>query len=129
ETPAAPAAGGRDIETALGTRWAVWVGGIALALGGVFLVRYSIEAGIFGPGVRLAAAALFGIALAVAGEFARRSAFRVPVGGLDAAYVPAILTAASSFTLFAAAFAAHDVYGFIGPAAAFVLLAAIALAT
>ncbi|MGO4841796.1 DUF2339 domain-containing protein, partial [Rhizobiaceae sp. 2RAB30] len=30
-----------DIETALGTRWAVWVGGLALALGGVFLVRYS----------------------------------------------------------------------------------------
>ena len=37
------------IETALGTRWAVWVGGLALALGGIFLVRYSIEAGIFGP--------------------------------------------------------------------------------
>ncbi|TJV28622.1 MAG: DUF2339 domain-containing protein, partial [Mesorhizobium sp.] len=42
-----------DIETALGTRWAVWVGGIALALGGLFLIRYTIEAGIFGPGVRL----------------------------------------------------------------------------
>ena len=38
-----------DIETALGTRWAVWVGGLALALGGLFLIRYSIEAGIFGP--------------------------------------------------------------------------------
>ncbi|TIP91316.1 MAG: DUF2339 domain-containing protein, partial [Mesorhizobium sp.] len=30
-----------DIETALGTRWAVWVGGIALALGGLFLIRYT----------------------------------------------------------------------------------------
>ena len=44
------AAEGPDIETALGTRWAVWVGGLALALGGIFLVRYSIEAGFFGPG-------------------------------------------------------------------------------
>jgi uncharacterized membrane protein len=27
----------------LGSRWAVWVGRLALALGGLFLVRYSIE--------------------------------------------------------------------------------------
>ena len=50
-----------DIETALGTRWAVWVGGLALALGGLFLIRYSIEAGIFGPGVRLTMAVLLGL--------------------------------------------------------------------
>ncbi|ODN70938.1 hypothetical protein A6302_01710 [Methylobrevis pamukkalensis] len=45
ERPRAP----RDLEEAIGSRWAVWVGGIALALGGVFLVRYSIEAGLLGP--------------------------------------------------------------------------------
>src|SRR5580704_6281138 len=30
-------------EEQFGTRWVVWAGGIALALGGFFLVRYSIE--------------------------------------------------------------------------------------
>ena len=35
----------RSLEENIGTRWAVWVGGLALALGGVFLIRYSIEAG------------------------------------------------------------------------------------
>ena len=119
----------RDLETTLGTRWAVWVGGLALALGGVFLVRYSIEAGIFGPRVRLAGAALFGLALAAAGEVARRRGFRAPAAGVAGAYVPAILTAAATFTLFSAVYAAHGIYGFIGPAAAFTLLAAIALAT
>lgn len=119
----------RDIETALGTRWAVWVGGLALALGGVFLIRYSIEAGFFGPRMRLAAAALFGVLLGVGGEVARRRGFRAPVGGLDAAYVPAILTAASAFTLFATVFAAHALYGFIGSLLAFVLLGALALGT
>ena len=118
-----------DIETALGARWAVWVGGLALALGGVFLVRYSIEAGLFGPGARLTAAALFGLALAAAGEIARRKGFRAPVGGMDGAHVPAILTAAAAFTLFAATYAAYGVYGFIGPATAFALLGALALAT
>lgn len=119
----------RDLETALGTRWAVWVGGLALALGGVFLVRYSIEAGIFGPRVRLAGAALFGLALAAAGELARRTGFRAPAAGVAGAYVPAILTAAATFTLFATIYAAHGIYGFIGPAVAFALLAAVALAT
>ncbi len=119
----------RDLETALGTRWAVWVGGLALALGGVFLVRYSIEAGIFGPRVRLAAAALFGIVLAAAGELARRRGFRAPIGGVNGAYVPAILTAAATFTLFSTVFAAHALYGFIGTATAFTLLAVIALGT
>uniref|UniRef100_UPI00177DBBA3 DUF2339 domain-containing protein n=1 Tax=Mesorhizobium mediterraneum TaxID=43617 RepID=UPI00177DBBA3 len=56
-----------DIETALGTRWAVWVGGIALALGGLFLIRYTIEAGIFGPGVRLSMAAMLGLVLVAVG--------------------------------------------------------------
>lgn len=118
-----------DLETTLGTRWAVWVGGLALALGGVFLVRYSIEAGIFGPGVRLTFASVFGVLLAAAGELARRRGFRSPVGGLDAAYIPAILTAAGAFTLFGATYAAHGIYGFIGPTVAFVLLGALALAT
>lgn len=118
-----------DIETALGTRWAVWVGGLALALGGIFLVRYSIEAGIFGPGVRLTMAALFGLILVGGGEFVRRTGFRLPAEGLQSAYVPAILTAAGAFTLFGTVYAAHGIYGFIGPAAAFVLLGLIGVGT
>lgn len=132
EAPAAAAsaqAPKRDFETALGTRWAVWVGGLALALGGVFLVRYSIEAGIFGPRVRLAGAALFGVLLALAGEVARRRGFRAPVAGVAGAYVPGILTAAATFTLFSTVYATHGIYGLIGPTVAFVLLAALALAT
>jgi len=118
-----------DIETALGTRWAVWVGGVALALGGLFLVRYTIESGIFGPGARLAMAALFGLLLAAGGEFIRRTGFKVPVQGAAGAYIPAILTAAGAFVLFGTVYAAHGIYGFIGPASAFVLLGAIGVAT
>ena len=118
-----------DIETALGTRWAVWVGGLALALGGLFLVKVSIEAGIFGPGVRLSLACLLGLALLGGGEFIRRTGFRVPVQGIAGAYVPGILTAAGVFTLFGAIYAAHGVYEFIGPTFAFLLLGLIGVAT
>lgn len=118
-----------DIETALGSRWAVWVGGLALALGGAFLVRYTIEAGLLGPVARLMLGGLFGLALIAAGEFIRRTGFVVKAAGNSAAYLPAILTAVGAFTLFAVIYAAHGIYGFIGPAAAFALLAAVALAT
>lgn len=133
---AAPAAAGPskgparpDIETALGTRWAVWVGGLALALGGVFLIRYTIEAGIFGPEVRLALAALLGLVLVAGGEVLRRMGFAMPVEGLKNAYLPAILTAAGAFTLFGTVYAAHGIYGFIGPGAAFTLLGLVGVAT
>ena len=116
-----------DIETALGTRWAVWVGGLALALGGIFLVRYSIEAGIFGPGMRLTMAGLLGLLLVAGGEFIRRTGFKVPLEGVQAAYVPGILTAAGAFTLFGTIYAAHGIYGFIGPAPAFILMAIVGL--
>lgn len=118
-----------DIETALGTRWAVWVGGLALALGGLFLIRYSIEAGIFGPGVRLAMAGLLGLVLVGGAEFIRRTGFKVPVQGAAGAYVPGILTAAGAFTLFGTIYAAHGIYGFIGAAPAFFLLGVIGIAT
>lgn len=131
--PARPAAAAKparpNVETALGTRWAVWVGGLALALGGIFLVRYTIEAGIFGPEVRLVLAAVLGVALVAAGEVIRRFGFRSPVEGISNAYVPGILTAAGAFVLFGTVYAAHGVYGFIGPSTAFFLLGVIGVAT
>ena len=49
---------GISFEERFGTQWTVWVGGIALAFGGFFLVRYSIEQGYFGPGMRIFLGAL-----------------------------------------------------------------------
>src|SRR5262249_49358438 len=57
--PARPAAAPEiSFEERFGTRWVVWAGGIALALGGFFLVRYSIEQDLFGPRARIFFAAL-----------------------------------------------------------------------
>src|SRR5262245_42904238 len=118
-----------SLEERLGTRWAVWLGGFALALGALLLVRHSIEQGIFGPGVRIALAAPFSLALVAAGEWFRRSERRFPAEAIPAAHVPSILTAAGTVGAFGTAYAAHALYDFIGPAAAFVLLGVIAIAT
>ena len=127
--PPAAAAPAPTLEERLGTRWAVWVGGAALALGGVLLVRFSIEQGVFGPGVRVALGCVFALALIAAGEWFRRSERASVIEAIPAAHVPGILTAAGTASLFGTVYAAYGLYHFIGPAAAFVLLGAIGVAT
>src|SRR5690348_16599598 len=51
--PAAAMPQRERIEELIMRRWAVWLGGLALALGGIFLVKYSIEQGYFGPAPRV----------------------------------------------------------------------------
>jgi uncharacterized membrane protein len=65
---AAAAASRRGAWRALGG----YVGGVALALGGLLLVRYSIEQGWFGPDARVALGLLFALTLVTAGEVLRR---------------------------------------------------------
>lgn len=138
ETPAsaAPASqAGPDLEEKigleerLGTRWVVWIGGLTLALGGVFLVKYSIEAGLLGPGVRVLLGGLFALALLATGEIARRKESLLSIEQLPAANIPAILTAAGTAVAFATVYAAYALYGFLSPPVAFVLLGAVALGT
>ncbi|MBO0128211.1 DUF2339 domain-containing protein [Agrobacterium sp. OT33] len=118
-----------SLESLLGARWAVWAGGLALALGGIFLVKYSIESGLLSPAVRLSLAAIFGLVLGLAGEAIRRKA----VPGIATAYsnamIPGVLTAAGALTLFGVVYAAYGIYGYIGSGTAFILLGLVAFAT
>ena len=128
-SPARAAQPRPDVEETIGTRWTVWVGGVALALGGLFLVRYSIEQGLLGPAARIAAGALFSLALLAAGEWMRRREVASPVAAIPSAHVPGVLTAAGTSTAFATVYAAYALYAMIGPAAAFVLLGAVSILT
>ncbi|WP_315782174.1 DUF2339 domain-containing protein [Bradyrhizobium sp. SZCCHNPS1003] len=121
-----PAAG---FEERIGTRWVVWIGGLTLALGGFFMVRYSIEAGLVGPEVRVALGALFAAALLAAGEWTRRKESISQIAALPIANIPAILTAAGTAVAFATIYAAYALYEFLPPAIAFVLLGIVALGT
>ncbi|RTM12695.1 MAG: DUF2339 domain-containing protein [Bradyrhizobiaceae bacterium] len=116
-------------EERLGTRWVVWIGGLALALGGFFMVRYSIEAGLLGPGVRVFLGGLFAAALLGAGEWTRRKESISNIAALPIANIPAILTAAGTAVAFATIYAAYALYGFLVPATAFVLLGIVAMCT
>jgi uncharacterized membrane protein len=102
--------------------WMAWLGGISVALAGIFLVGYSIEMGYLGPTARIVLAVLAGLALHAGAEFFRRKtrssqpAFAAMAGG-------------ASITLYAALLAALDLYHLTGPGLTFTLLAIVSLAT
>lgn len=119
----------QSLESMIGARWPVWVGGLALALGGIFMVKYSIEQGLVSPAVRLTMASLFGLVLLALGEWVRRRQSPLDLPALKHALVPGALTAAGSVTLFGAIYAAYGFYDYLGPTLAFALLAIVALVT
>ena len=126
---AATTPSGARFEERIGTRWVVWLGGLTLALGGFFMVRYSIEEGLLGPGVRVLLGGLFAAALLVVGEWTRRRDSMAAIAPLPIANIPAILTAAGTAVAFATVYASYALYDFLVPATAFVLLGLVALAT
>ncbi|MEH2512401.1 putative membrane protein [Nitrobacteraceae bacterium AZCC 1564] len=117
------------LEERLGTRWVVWIGGLTLALGGLFLVKYSIEAGLLGPGVRVLLGGLFALALLGGGELTRRKESASATAPSTIANIPAILTAAGTAVAFATVYAAYALYGFLAPPVAFGLLGLVTLGT
>ncbi len=118
-----------SLEERLGTQWAVWIGGVALALGGLFLVRYSIEQGLLGPRVRVVLGGVLAAALIATAEWLRRTERMTGMPGLPSANIPSILTAAGTIVAYGDIYAAYALYGFLEPAAAFIMLGAVALAT
>jgi hypothetical protein len=125
--PTPPEAPG--FEERVGTRWVVWLGGLTLALGGFFMVRYSIDAGLLGPGVRTLLGGAFALALLAAGEWTRRKESMSAIPVLPMANIPAILTAAGTAVAFGTVYAAYALYDFLEPASAFILLGIVALGT
>lgn len=132
DTPKKPT---RNLEELIGGQWSVWVGGLALLVGAVLLIRFSIEAGFFGPTARIAMAVALGATLLLTGGWLKRSDDKVLTGRLGEAAkalqgnasVPGLLSAVGIFTLLGASYAAHELYGLLPALAAFAALAIISV--
>lgn len=59
----------RDLERRAGQRWMTWLGAMALAVGMIFLIKYSFERGWIGPTVRLVGGLGLGLFLLTVGEW------------------------------------------------------------
>ncbi len=109
-----------DFEDVFGRLLPIWAGGVTLAVAGFFLVRWSIDAGLLTPPVRVVLAGLFGIALLGGAETAYRWRDRVADPRVAQA-----LAGAGLATLYAAFYLAGTAYGLIGSTFAFLGLAAV----
>lgn len=122
-----PASLATRFENLFGKTLPIWAGGLTLAIAGVLIVRYAIDAGffarIFTPGVQIIAGLLFGLGLIGGAEYAWRNEER-----LRDVRVPQALSGAGIATLYAAIMVAANVYQLVGPLLAFLALALITAA-
>lgn len=95
----------------------IWIGGIALAVAGILIIRFSI--GLITPEIRMGAAALLGLIFVAGGEYARAGRFA------DDPRIAQALVGAGLAVLYATAYGSHVLYGLIGPGAASAIMLAI----
>lgn len=107
-------------EDLFGRKLPIWAGGVTLAVAGVLIVRYSIEAGLLSPLIRVIAGMIFGTLLIAAAELALRFEQRVRDPRVRQA-----LSGAGIASLYASILVATNLYALIGPLTALVGMAAI----
>ena len=115
-----------EAEGLLTERGLVWLGGITLALGGAFLVKFSMEQGLLSPAIRVAMGILIGVAaIALGHHLSRRES------GSDATpwLLPPVLVGSGCAIAFASLFAAHGLYDLLPAPLAFAALAGAAAGT
>lgn len=115
----------KNFEQQIAERWMVWLGGLALALGGAFLVKYTIDQGLLGPKMRILLGLLAALAMIAAAEWVRRKGALPQMLGRAPDYIPTVLSGAGLFTAFATIYAAQALYDLIPALVAFGLLAAV----
>ena len=120
-----PGETGRAISAWLAENGLAWLGGGALALGGLLLVVYAAQRGVFTPPLRIAAALALGAAMIAAGEWIRRQDHAPGGRHLLAAGAAA---GAGATTIYGAIWAAQALYHLIPLPVAAALIAVGSLA-
>ncbi len=102
--PSPPAATPFNWEAFMGVKFFAWLGGLALFLGVVFLVKYSFENNLITPLARVVMGGAFAVCLIALGWRLARGRYRVTAQSLCATGI---------VILYADLFAAHSFYGLI----------------
>jgi len=104
--------------------WLTWVGAIALAFGGIFLARYSLEAGLLSESMRVILGAVFGVSLITVAEVLHRKG--IVFEGFSN-YIPAALASGGFISCFALTLLAYSHYELLQPLSAFGILTFVSL--
>lgn len=109
-----------SLEHNFGARLPVWIGGIAFALGGLFLVKYSIDNNLLSPLVRVLLGGLLGLGLLAGGDVVRKRP-----NFANGRRIAQSLSGAGVAVLYLAIYAATSLYELISPALGFVGLSGV----
>ena len=116
-SPARPR--GLDLEQRIGARWATWVGIVAILVGVALFLKWAFDNAFLGPGARVALGLVAGLVMLGGGVLLHRRR--------DVPYLSEGLAGGGLGILYLSLFAAHALYGLVGPTAAFVALFAVTL--
>ncbi|TAF39880.1 MAG: DUF2339 domain-containing protein [Alphaproteobacteria bacterium] len=97
-----------SFEQQFGARLPVWIGGVALAFAGFFMVKYSIDAGLLSPTVRVVLGLMFGATLLYAAQWVRGKE-----GFANGTRIAQALSGAGIADLYVCMFAATSLYNFV----------------
>lgn len=118
ERPIPPQRPAIGFEELFGRKLPIWAGGVTLAVAGFLIVKYSIDAGLLSPAVRVVFGLLFGTGLIAGAEAALRAEDKVRDPRVRQA-----LAGAGVATVYASVLVAANLYHLIDPLTAFVGLA------
>jgi uncharacterized membrane protein len=125
EAVPAPAPGeglGGLFERWVAGRLLIWIGGAALFVAGILLIRYSIEVGLVTPAARMIGAGIFGLLLVGLSEYARGGRFA------DDPRIHQVLAGAGLAILYATPYASYVLYQLIGTGTASAAMIAVTAA-
>jgi uncharacterized membrane protein len=120
EKPTPPIKKKINFERQFGALLPVWIGGIALALSGLFLVKYSLENNLLSPAVRVIIGAISGVVLLYLSNL-----IRLKPNFSNGARISQSLAGAGIAILYLSVFSASRLYGLIPDVVGFLAMAII----
>jgi uncharacterized membrane protein len=123
ETPGsaspAPSRRGLDLEQRIGARWATWVGIVAILVAVALFLKWAFDNAYLGPAARVGLGLIAGLVMLGGGLLLHRRR--------DVPYLSEGLAGGGLGVLYLSLFAAHALYGLVGPTPAFVAMFAVTL--
>jgi uncharacterized membrane protein len=110
---------GLDLEQRIGARWATWVGIVAILVAAALFLKWAFDNAYLGPTARVAIGVVAGLGMLGLGLLLHRRR--------DVPYLSEGLAGGGLGVLYLSLFAAHALYGLVGPTPAFVAMFAVTL--
>jgi len=117
--PPMPPHRGLDLEQRIGARWATWVGIVAILVGVALFLKWAFDNAFLGPAARVGLGVVAGLVMLGGGLLLHRRR--------DVPYLSEGLAGGGLGVLYLSLFAAHALYGLVGPTPAFVAMFAVTL--